>query len=233
MILHNRADSGAFSPALGAIPTGEGVDLHFQPIGKRTLKNGDTLALTVAKGKTDYERIVEWLVQDTRNEYGSYDGRGRSGEEDDSAWDALKFKNPLSYPMTTGPVLVTANGSFNGQRTTYWVNPGEETVLRVEKALSVRTRSLENEVQAKDGTGRELVWVGGRQFRKTIVEGELNVSNHRKEPIQLVVRRRFSGELVRADGTPKTSLREEGVFSLNKRIEMVCFIPLKGGEEQK
>ena len=52
------------------------MDLHYQPIGKRTLAEGDSLALTVAKGKADYERIVEWLVPDTRDEYGRYDGRG-------------------------------------------------------------------------------------------------------------------------------------------------------------
>ena len=53
--------------------------------------------------------------------------------------------------------------------------------LRVEKALSVRTRATENEQLNKDGSGRDLVWVGGRQYRKATVEGELAVSNHRKE----------------------------------------------------
>lgn len=220
------------APALGAVPTGEGVDLHYQPIGKRTLADGDTLAVTVAKGKAAYERIVEWLVPDTRNEYGVYDGRDRESE-DDAAWDALKFKNPLAFPMTTGPATVTANGSFNGQRTSYWVNAGEETVVRVEKALSVRTRATESEAQ-KDGRGeREVVWVGGRQYRRSTVEGELAVNNNRKESVPLVIRRRFSGELTQAEGDPKASLRAEGVYSVNKRNELVWTFTLKGGEEKK
>jgi len=214
--------------ALGATPAGEGVDLHYQSIGKRTLAAGDALALTVAKGKTEYERIVEWLVPDARNVYGQPEG---SGEGD--VWDALKFKNPLAFPMTTGPATVIANGQFNGQRTSYWVNSGEETVLRVEKALSVRTRATETEQLNKDGSGRDLIWLGGRQYRKTTVEGELAVSNHRKETIALVIRRRFSGELVQADGDPKRQLREEGVYSVNKRQEMLWTLPLKGGEEKK
>jgi hypothetical protein len=219
------------NPGLGAIPTGEGVDLHYQPIGKRTLAEGDTLALSVAKGKAEYERIVEWLIQDTRDEYGRHTGRERG--DDDSPWDALKFKNPLTFPMTTGPATVTANGSFNGQRTSYWVNAGEETVLRVEKALSVRTRAIETEQQKADGSGRDFIWIGGRQYRRTTVEGELAVSNHRKESVSMVIRRRFSGELVAAEGNPTTSLREEGVFSINKRNEMVWTMALKGGEEKK
>jgi len=216
--------------ALGATPSGEGVDLHYQSIGKRTLAQGDTLALTVAKGKADYERIVEWLIADTRDEYGRYDGRGKV--DGDDSWDALKFKNPLPFPMTTGPATVTAGGHFNGQRMSYWVNAGEETILRVEKALSIRTRATENESQ-KEGSARDLVWVGGRQYRKTTVEGEVAVSNHRKEDVSMVIRRRFSGELIQAEGAPKSSLLTEGVYSINRRNELVWTLPLKSGEEVK
>ena len=183
----------------------------------------------MAKGKADYERIVEWVVPDTRDA----DGRAeRHGANADDAWDALRFRNPLAFPMTTAPATVTAGGQFNGQRTSYWVNSGEETVLRVEKALSVRTRAIENEQLTKDGSGREIVWVGGRQYRRTTVEGELAVSNHRKETISLLIRRRFSGELISADGDPKRQLREEGVYSVNRRQELVWAMPLKGGEEK-
>lgn len=227
----NRAPAGG--PALGAIPTGEGVDLHYQPIGKRTLAAGESLALTVASGKAPYERIVEWLVPDTRDEFGHHvrDRRGSSSDDDDDlAWDALRFKNPLAFPMTTGPVTVTANGNFNGQRTSHWVNAGEETVVRVNKALSVRTRAVEYEEQMPDA--REIVWVGGYQYRKVAVTGELTANNHRKETIALVVRRRFSGELVGAEGDPKQSLREEGVYSVNKRHELLWALPLKPGEER-
>ncbi len=161
----------ASPPALGmsAIPAGEGVDLHYQSIGKRTLAEGDSLALSVAHGKASYERIVEWLVPDTRDEFGrnvggrggnlngpSYSGYGyptsvEDEDGDDSAWDALKFKNPFTFAMTTGPAMVVADGKFNGQRTSFWVNAGEETMLRINKALSVRTRSVENEEQQNAG----------------------------------------------------------------------------------
>ena len=227
-ITDNQRWGGRAELALGATPSGEGVDLHYQSIGPRTLAEGDALALTVAKGKSEYERIVEWIVPDTRNAYGQPENAGEG-----DTWDALKFKNPLPFPMTTGPATVTAHGQFNGQRTTYWVNSGEETLLRVEKALSVRTRAIENEQLNKDGSGRDLIWIGGRQYRKTTVEGELAVSNHRKETIPVLIRRRFSGELVQADAAPKQQLREEGVYSVNKRQELVWTLPLKGGEEKK
>ena len=72
-------------------------------------------------------------------------------------------------------------------------------MLRVGKALSVRTRSVETEQLNKIGGERDLVWVGGRQCRKSTVAGELSVSDHRKENVQLLIRRRFSGDLVAAE----------------------------------
>src|SRR5262249_47245868 len=45
-------------PSLAATPMGEGVDVHYQSIGKRKLAEGESLALTVAHGKAAYERIV-------------------------------------------------------------------------------------------------------------------------------------------------------------------------------
>ena len=57
-------------------------------------------------------------------------------------------------------------------------------MLRVEKALSVRTRATEHEQLAKDGGTRDFVWIGGRQYRRSTVEGELAVNNHRKETIR-------------------------------------------------
>lgn len=213
---------------LSATPSGEGVDLHYQAIGKRTLAKDESLTLALAQGKSAYERIVEWVVPDARDESGRYSDQGQQ-----DPWDAVKFKNPFAFPMTTGPAMVVAQGRFNGQRTSFWVNSGEETVLHVTKALSVRTRALEVEEQKKNGDNRDIVFIGGRTFRKSTIQGELAVSNHRKESIALVIRRRFSGDLLSADGNPKAVLREEGVYSVNKRNELIWSFPLKSGEEKK
>ena len=110
------------SSNLGATPAGEGVDLHFEPIGKRSLLDGETLSLTLAKAKVDYERIVEWTVA---NQAQSKDGEASN----EDVWDVLHFRNPFTFPMTTAPAMVTEKGQFNGQRTCYWANAGEETSL--------------------------------------------------------------------------------------------------------
>ena len=121
--------------------------------------------------------------------------------------------------------MIVADGKFNGQCMSYWANAGEQTVLHVTKALSIRTITSEQEEQGK----REMVYVGGDDYQKTIVKGILSVSNHRKEDISMVIRRRFSGELISADRKPECTLREDGVYSVNQRNELTWRIELKPG----
>lgn len=215
----------------GGVPAmSEGVDVHYQSIGARTLKQGDALSLLIASDQASYERIVEWIVPDTRDENGRYLDEYRrqreAGKVKDAAWDALRFKNPFKIPMTTGPAMVVSKGRFNGQSMSYWVSPGEETTLHITKALSVRTRSTEQEEMGE----RKIVKVAWGEFQATTVTGELLICNHRKEELKTAIRRRFSGELIRADEGPKVELREEGVYSINPRNELNWTIVLKPGE---
>jgi len=130
--------------------------------------------------------------------------------------------------MTTAPATVVARGRFNGQSMVRYTSAGEEATVRVNKALSVRTRAVEVEGEA----ARDLVPWGGRTFRRVTVNGELTVNNHRNEKATLLLRRQFTGELVSAEGDPKKTLREEGVYSVNTRRELVWELPLKPAEER-
>src|SRR5438046_5689650 len=133
------------------------------------------MALTTRTAQADYERIVEWLIADHRDAHGN--PRNRRGEDNENGdvadvpWDALRFKNPFPFPMTTAPALVWANGKFSGQRLTNWVNPGEETTLRVTKALSIRTHAVEYERQSNNGDSQPGdIHIGSRRFPQATPE---------------------------------------------------------------
>ena len=233
----------AISPVAPAIApnTGDTLDLNFHPIGKRTLKKGSAISLATGKAEAEYERIVDWTIPDNRDEWGHPTGsNGRrvdpgSGETlQDDIWDALKFKNPLPFPMTSAPAMVVTAGNFSGQRSVLWTNKGEEATLRVNKALSIRARHVEyeNQTGANGAAERDLVYLGGRRFRKVTVNGELRLCNHRAVDVKLIIKRHFSGDYVKGDGNPKIDLREEGVWTVNKRNELVWTINLKPAEEQ-
>ncbi|NLS94427.1 MAG: DUF4139 domain-containing protein [Planctomycetaceae bacterium] len=212
---------------LSAVPMGEGADLHFESIGRRTLDVGDSLTLQTAAAKADYERIVEWIIPDARLADGRLGGNRDSKSDEDLPWDALRFRNPLGFPMTTAPAMIVADGRFLGQQISQWVNAGEQTTLRVNKALSIRTLSSEHEVEGQRA-GYEAY---GRMYRKAKVQAEVLANNHRNERVTLVIRKRFSGELISAEGEPKTRLREEGAWSINPRNELIWTVDLAPGEE--
>lgn len=217
---------------LSATPRGEGVDLHYQSVGQHTLAEGSSLLLPVARAKAPYKRIVEWSIPDTRGPDGrhvqAYQRRQNPEEYQDEAWDAIRFRNPFPFPMTTAAATICTAGRFSGQRLSHWVNAGEETTLPITKALSIRTRCVETEQEGK----RAIVWVGGDDYQKVGVKGQIDVSNHRNEAVTLIIRRRFSGELNHADDTPRSTLREEGVYSVNKRQELLWTLTLAPGEQK-
>jgi hypothetical protein len=233
LVMHNAPPPAAMNIDLSALPAGEGVDLHHHSIGRRTMDEGDSLAVDLASAEAKYDRVVEWLIPDTRQPNGRYieehERRQNPDRYNDSPWDAVRFRNPFDFPMTTGPAMVVAAGKFNGQRMSSWVNRGEKTSLRVTKSLSIRTRHLEKEMPGE----REIVHIGGRTFRKAGLVGEAYANNHRNEDVTLVVRRQFSGKLLAADGNPKKDVLETGAYSVNERHELTWEVKLKPGEELK
>jgi hypothetical protein len=223
-----QADDVQLPPA----EQGEGVDLYVQSVGKLSMRQGDSILLNVDHASGDYERIVEWKVADLRDVYGSLASdweRQQSPEKfENTAWDSVRFRNPFTKPMTTAPAMIVTGSAFNGQRTSTWANPGEQSTLQITKALSVRTRALEFD----EGGERETREIAGRKFRKSIVKGELSVSNSRSLPITIVIRRQFSGDLIEASDSPKSALREEGVYSINRRNELTWTLQIEPGAEK-
>ncbi|MFO0813899.1 MAG: DUF4139 domain-containing protein [Gemmatales bacterium] len=237
-----RAPGGGGAAAPEVAPNlGDTIDLNYHSIGKRTLKKGSALALVTGQASTDYERIVDWTIPDNRDEWGNHQGRNNrrvdpnTGEPlQDDVWDALKFKNPLPFPMTTAPATVTTAGTFSGQRQVLWTNKIEEATLRVNKALSIRAKHVEyeNQTGANGVAERDIIYIGGQRFRRATVNGELRLCNHRPADVKMIAKRQFSGDYIKGDGDPRIDLREEGVWTVNKRNELTWTINLKPNEER-
>jgi hypothetical protein len=211
---------------LGATPSGEGVDLHFESIGKRSLLRDEALSLSIGKAKADYERVIEWTVGTSAvsRKYGG--GREQHKTE---MWDVLLFKNPFQFPMTTAPAMVVEGGRFNGQRTAYWTSVGEEAALKITRSLSVRALSLEQE----DGKANEQVVVDDKKYTKVHLKGELVMSNHRKQAIKLHVRQSIRGAIQQIDGDPKRTTREDSLEDVNRVQDVVWVVTLNPGEEKR
>jgi hypothetical protein len=237
------------SPGSSALPDGipgtaEPIDVYYHSVGKHDLKKWETLTLAVASASTTCTREVTWTIPDLRDEYGRVQqsndhprgnpyGRPQATEDpsNPAAWDSLVFANPFDFPMTTAPASVFIEGRFAGQSISKFTSSKEQTILPVNKALSVRTRSQEVDgFDAGQQPQREVVSVFGRDYYKTKVSGTLTLTNSRKTPAVVRLTRQYSGQLVSASLDPIDEGREGSDWSVNPRKQLTWVLTIEPGE---
>lgn len=232
-----EAKSAAYQ-AVG-MSDGAGTDIHYRPIGKLSLKKGETVALPLGSKTTDYKRIVDWNIADRRDYW------GRLSRNDDSAegqvlWDSVKFNNPFEFPLTTGAIEIVEDGRIVGQAQCAWTNPGDETLVKITKALSVKGR-CEEEGDGKGARSKisslaadERFHYDDHDYRKETITAKIRVQNFRKEVASLNVKKVFSGELVESDLKP-TKTRNLPVRDgrVNVERELTWEFDLQPGETKE
>ena len=213
-------DSDDF-PSGSVAASGDGPDIYYHPVGQRSMNKADVLALSNGKKETEFERIVEWTVANTRNE----NGHPLDRENPNTPWDTIQFVNPFDFPMTTGPAAVMTEHKFLGQNTSYWTSPGEKTSIPITKSLSVSVKADEQEINRSD----EMRFMGVR-CRRITVAVELSIANRRAEPIKALVKRQFSGEIEKPVEGAKIVQLNQDLNALNRQNELRWELTLNPGE---
>lgn len=201
------SDAGISPAAYAVTENGAGADVHRRPIGKLSLAKGSTCTVPLGTAESEIKRIVDWDVVDTRDEYGRT-RRNENEKEGPILWDAVRFTNPFTFPMTTAPIEVTEAGQILGQAKSTWTNPGDTTLVRITKALSVKGSYSEEgdgkTISSKLGSKElERFDYHDRHYRKEVVTGSFIVQNFRKVPASVVIKKTISGEIVECSIEPK------------------------------
>jgi len=206
------------------IAVGEGPDIHYTSIGKRTLEVGETLSLTVGRGETEYRRVLECDLQDTIRRIGT--GWQKQLVKPD-VFEVLKFPNPLPFPMTTAPVTVMENSRFLGQSQTGWVNPQQIASVKITKALNVLVTCAENAEEAKPREAQEFR--SGRHIKYDIT-GTVEIVNRRGEQITLHLNGGFMGKYETSGLAPVRQRVSPLDYWPNEFHELFWEITLEPGE---
>ncbi len=221
--------------AYGAAESGEGADICYRDVGPVTLEKGQTLSLPLGAKETQAERLVDWDLNDRRD----YWGRITQQEFTPELWDSVKVKNPFDFPLTTAPMEVVEDGRILGQNVCAWTNPGDEAIVKVTKALSVK--GIYEECGDGKNLSKKLSTLGAdelfnfdnNRYRKEMVTATMKLVNFRKEATKLRVKKTFSGELVKSDVEPTKShdLPPEDA-RVNPVHELTWEFELKAGESR-
>jgi len=226
------ANAGFDTTALAA---GEGPDIHYHSIGKRSLETGDTLSLAVGKGETDYRRVLECdLASSVIVHYGELYRNWRNWQAYNQlvtpeVFDVLKFPNPLAFPMTTAPAMVTEQSRFLGQSQTGWVNPQQVASIKITKVMNIAVTYSE---KAVDVNPPESQVFRGDSYTKRTVTGTIEIVNRRNEEVTLHLNGLLLGKVDNIEPVPtKQTLSAKDYFP-NDLTDLFWELTLKPGESK-
>ena len=227
MLNYAPANSSAAPPALVAESAGGGADMNYRNIGRLSLAKGECLSLPLGRSEIKARQVTEWNLEDGRDEWGHL--RRRNDDEKPSAWDAVAFSNPFSFPMTTAPIEIVEDGRILGQAKVGWTNPGDEAMAKITKALSVGVQYVES---ASDAGGVKVF--GDWEWRKENVKGEFSMRNFRSAPVTMRIKKKLTGEVVEWTEQPrKVHHLPACAWNANMEHELTWELVLAPGESRK
>ena len=215
------------------------AELVYYDLPALTLARGDRLARDLFRFDGRYARRFVWTVPagydpDTEAErreearqregYRSYSGRDPFPPLRPEVVRALVFTNTGTRPLFRGPVALFDGGEYSAGATMPYVARGEELELGVDAAPELVPARSEEEIS------RERVKESYPPRDTVTIRGTLRLTNRRDEPSRVRVRADLPGELLAADGNPRTVRRPGAVGGLNGRIEAIWDAALAPGE---
>jgi hypothetical protein len=216
----------------------DGTDLHEKPVGRLTIEKGETLAVTVGSMASPYERLVEWLPAG-RDGTVSLRTRALEGDtvrqvnEATAAWDVVRIRNPFPFPMTAGLVTFAVGPRLLGQADSFFLSPGETSMLPTSKTLSIVTNAFESLEKAEKADRTKSTG-----FLQTVTEevwtrtwkGTLQMRNLRAEAVPVLIRHTVRGTILDATDEPgRVGRTDRGGFQMPV-TELSWTITLKPGE---
>ena len=218
-----------------ALAAGEGPDIHYNSIGKRSLETGDTLSLTVGKGESDYRRVLECdLTLQALNYYNEItrnrnDQQGRNRLIAAEVFDVLKFPNPLPFPMTTAPAMMTEKSRFLGQSQTGWVNPKQVASIKITKVMNISVTYSEKAVDIEPKVVRNF---RNNDYLQRTLTGTIEIVNRRNEEVTLHLNGLLLGKPEKIEPAPTKETLSAKDFWPNDLSELFWELTLKPGESK-
>jgi hypothetical protein len=206
------------------LPGMSAEDLFFYRLPNVAMKRGDRGYFVLFAMESDFSHIYEWDIPDKVNQ-------GRYAQDEDmpgDVWHSLKFRNNSKQPLTTGPATIFKDGEILGQDALKYTSVDADASAKMTKALDVRAEDFEEEI------GRQVLEqpIRGSWYDVVTLKGTLSIMNRKTEGIDLKITKELTGEIVSAEGDPKTTTITRGLRAVNPRQRLEWNLKLKPGERR-
>lgn len=231
MASYADAEPAPVMPEYRAAAAGATVeDLFFYPVEQVTLAKGEVGYYPLFTMRAPYLAVHQWEIPDYVNEEDRYGDRRREGRDaQEEVWHALKLTNAGKLPWTSAPAQVVKGDQLLGQDMLTYTPTGAETVLRITRAMSVKADQVELETDRQ----RDVVQMYGYSFDRVTVQGKLQVTNHKAEPITLEITKHLSGEVKATSPEAKVERLAKGLRRMNPSQLLTWSLTLEPGARRE
>ncbi len=203
-------------------------DLFFYDLDKFSSKKNSRIYQNLFRFDSKYEHIYTWDIEDRVDTNGNYRPAPVPQQDAEEIWHTVKFKNGSGKPLTTGAATIFNKGELIGQTMMSYIPAGGDVSLKINKALDVRPEANEEEVSRERAAIRDQY--NNPKWDLVTVKGTLEVTNSRKEEVQLTLVKQFTGELIKADGDPAVVKTTKGLRQMNSTGKLTWKPKAKAGE---
>jgi hypothetical protein len=217
----------AFQPQPAFGENLEDLFFYHQPDVK--LKKGDRGYYVLFSFEAPFEHVYTWGLGDaiqTQPRY--FPNQNPTPEGPGEVWHCLRFKNAGKQPLTTGPASTFKKDELMGQDLMNYVGPGMEAELKVTKALDIHAERSAEEVSREKGAIKNAS--GFPAYDLVTVKETLRIDNRKSDKVKMVITRDLTGEVVAAEGSPKTTKTVKGLRDVNTQEKVVWTVDVEPGK---
>jgi hypothetical protein len=205
-------------------------DLFFYDLPNFELKKGIRTYQSLFKFDSSYEHIYTWDIADQVDPSGVYRAIPANQPQVEEVWHTVKFKNSSGKPLTTAVATIFSKGELIGQTTLDYSAVGSDCKVRINKALDVRADANEEEVERQRGAIKDQY--NNPKFDLVTVKGLLEVTNARKEEVQMTIVKNLTGEYLSGTGNPQQVKTTKGLRQMNPSMKLTWKPKVKGNGEK-
>lgn len=205
--------------------------LYLYQANQINLKKGERMSQRLFSLTVPCSEVFEWTLDDSSKPDDEYARTAVITQPlTNKVWYGLRLKNTIGMPWTTAPAISFRDWKPLGQNLLSFTPTGGDNILRVTPATEViGTHKLEEKTREP----KQMRFSGSTyDYDLVTVEGTIKVKNLKKQPIELVLTRNVTGDVLLASDGGKVTREGFNLQAVNPNSLIRWNLTLPTGEKE-
>lgn len=205
--------------------------LYLYQANQINLKKGERMSQRLFSLTVPCSEVFEWTLDDSTKPDQDYNRSAVITQPlNNKVWYGLRLKNTTGMPWTTAPAISFRDWKPLGQNLLSFTPTGSDNILRVTPATEViGTHKLEEKTREP----KQIRHSGSTyDYDLVTVEGTIKVKNLKKQPIELVLTRNVTGDVLQVSDAGKVTREGFNLQAVNPNSLIRWNLTLPTGEKE-